>query len=60
MNYQLDKNNDLFRKLRENPPIWWKHLIQDKERYIEIRKDNSINIYYNGGSIMKLEWKGTV
>ena len=31
-------------------PVWQSQDILD-------RKDNSLNVYYNGGSIIKLEWK---
>ncbi|MBP7652155.1 hypothetical protein KA977_01950 [Candidatus Dependentiae bacterium] len=53
MNFSfLDKNHKLFEKLAKNPPIWWDVLKNDKEIIIEIRKDNSIDVYYKGGAII--------
>ena len=58
MNYALKINHPLFRELENSPPAWWNNLKDDKDLYIDIRKGNTINVYYNGGSIIKLEWKG--
>lgn len=38
-------------------PSWWKELTTKENIYIEIRKDNYINVYYRGGNIAKIEWK---
>jgi hypothetical protein len=51
----LNIEHKLFKSLRTNPPLWWNNLKADPELYIDIRKDNYINVYHNGGSIMKLE-----
>lgn len=58
MKTSLKVDHRLFEELEANPPVWWKNLKNDKDLYIDIRKDNKINVYYNGGSIMKLEWVG--
>ncbi len=55
MKTKLKVDHRLFEKLAKNPPLWWKNLIADSDLYIDIRKDNYINVYHNGGSIMKLE-----
>ncbi len=55
MKIKLKTDHALFQKLKDNPPPWWKNLISDPELYIDIRKDNYLNVYHNGGSIMKLE-----
>ncbi len=49
---RLDTNNILFRELKSTPPKWWIELKSDKDIYMEIRKDNSIDVYYNGGNII--------
>jgi hypothetical protein len=54
MKTKLNVNHNLFKKLSKRPPLWWKNLIADPEIYIDVRKDNHINVYHNGGSIMKL------
>lgn len=55
MKYALNEDSQLFRELAKNP-IWWQNLKNDPEIYCDIRKDNHINIYYNGGSIMRLDY----
>ncbi|MCL0051329.1 hypothetical protein M1M97_01465 [Thermodesulfovibrionales bacterium] len=55
MKANLKIDHGLFQRLKNDPPQWWKNLKDDRELYIDIRKDNYINVYYNGGSIMKLE-----
>lgn len=49
---RLDTDNSLFVKLEMDKPSWWQNLISDPKIYIEVRKDNSIDIYYNGGNII--------
>jgi len=55
MKTKLRIDHGLFKKLIQNPPLWWINLKKDSDLYIDIRKNNSLNIYHNGGSIMKLE-----
>ena len=54
MNTKLSTKNGLFLRFQNNPPAWWKTLKADKKLYIDIRKDNYINVYHNGGSLMRL------
>ena len=54
----LDPNNQLFKELEKNPPIWWTTLIADKDIYIDVRKGNYLDVYFNGGNIIReLEYK---
>lgn len=50
---KLNKNHRLFTELTTNPPAWWQNLISSPGVYIEIRKNNSIDVYYHGGSIVR-------
>lgn len=50
---KLNPKNALFENLATNPPVWWETLVNDEDIYIEIRKDNYIDVYYNGGNIIK-------
>lgn len=48
----LNEDAGLFQRLEKNPPVWWKQLKSDPELSIQIRKDNSIDVYYRGGCII--------
>lgn len=52
----LNEDFSLWQVLEHNPPQWWKDLLEDKELYMEIRKDNYANIYYYGGNVALLRW----
>lgn len=53
----LDSQHKLFEELKETVPVWWQFIkenIKPDGFYIDIRKDNSLNVYYNGGSLLKI------
>jgi len=53
----LNPKNELFEKLKESSPSWWQFIkenIKQGSFYVDIRKDNSLNVYYNGGSLLKV------
>lgn len=50
---RLNPNNPLFNNLEHTAPTWWTTLVNDKDIYIEIRKENYIDIYFNGGNIIR-------
>jgi len=52
---KLRTDHALFQKLKNDSPLWWENLKSDPTLYIDIRKDNYLNVYHNGGSIMRLE-----
>lgn len=35
---------------------WWEKMKNHSDLYVEIRKDNNINVYYQGGSVVKLHY----
>jgi len=53
----INPNSKLFKELKNQTPDWWIRLINDNDLYIDIRKDNSINVYYYGGSLARIEYK---
>ena len=60
-NSSLRSNHSLFKQLISNAPEWWRRVLQFENAYIDIRKDNTINIYYEGASLAKIECaKGSV
>jgi hypothetical protein len=49
----LSANAPIFAQLKHlKAPTWWNTLVQDPEISIEIRKENSIDAYYNGGAVI--------
>lgn len=53
---KLNPKAKIFQELQLQQPKWWKLFSNDKELYIDIRKDNYINIYYYGGSLAKISY----
>ena len=54
--FRLNEDAPLFNILSQRP-LWWEVLLDDKELYVNIRKDNRVNVYYRGASIMSLSFK---
>ena len=54
MQTKLSADHEFFERLSNESPPWWNNLKSDPDVYIDIRKDNSLNAYHNGGCIMKL------
>ena len=50
----LDPKNNLYTHLTTAPPKWWSSLVHDPNLYIEIRKNNIVEVYYQGGTLAKL------
>lgn len=54
--FNLNIEDPLF-QLLSSKPLWWREVIEDEELYCNIRKDNRINVYYRGASIMSIQFK---
>lgn len=52
----FDPNSNIFKEIIKQKPYWWNLFCNDKDLYIEIRKDNYINVYYFGGCLAKIEY----
>ena len=52
----LNPKADIFEKIRTLKPQWWDLFRGDKELYIDIRKSNYINVYYQGGSVANIKY----
>ena len=53
---KLNPEHELFNQLTEKKPIWWENIKNNKSIYVDIRKDNYIDVYYNGGAILNLSY----
>lgn len=53
----LDPHAEIFKQIKMQQPIWWRLFNEDKDLYVDIRKDNYVNVYYRGGSIAKIIYK---
>lgn len=53
---RLDPSHKLFHNLAERTPKWWQNLVENPDIYIEVRKDNYIDVYYSGGRVMGLSF----
>ena len=51
--FDLNINAPLFTELSKLPE-WWKTIINDNSLYVNVRKNNRINVYYRGASVMEL------
>ena len=49
----LKHNARIFLELNNNPH-WWNRFKEDSSLYIEVRKDNQVNVYFEGGSIARI------
>ena len=45
----------IFVELSKNPE-WWKRFKEDSLLYIEIRKNNQVNVYFEGGSVARIHY----
>ena len=45
----------IFQELKKNPS-WWAKFKNDSSLYIEIRKDNQVNVYLEGGSVARIHY----
>lgn len=52
----LKVNAPLFTELKSGKYAWWEKMKNNHRLYIEIRKDNQINVYYEGGSVVRLHY----
>ena len=51
----LKPNVRFFLELNNNTH-WWNRFKEDSSLYIEVRKDNQVNVYFEGGSIARIHY----
>ncbi len=55
-NASLNPKASIYRELSKKPE-WWKQLLSIEGVYVEIRKEDIVEVYYEGGCIAKLQYK---
>ena len=56
LNASLNKEAEIYRELKKQPD-WWQRLLSIKGVYVEIRKDKTVDVYYEGGRMAELKIK---
>ena len=51
----LNPDAKIFQELKKNTS-WWARFKKDASLYIEIRKDNQVNVYFGGGSVARIHY----
>lgn len=52
---KLSKDATIFKELSKDPS-WWQTFKSNPDIYIEVRKDNNVNVYFEGGSVAKIRY----
>lgn len=52
----LNKEAEIYKELKKQPD-WWQRLLSVKGVYVEIRKDDIVDVYYEGGRMAELKIK---
>ena len=53
----LNSNHPIFKVLSSNDaPVWWSNIKKDSLLYIEIRKNNKLDVYFSGGCVARIEY----
>lgn len=52
---KLRVDAQIFEELKKNPS-WWIKFKDNPSLYIDIRKDNQVNVYFEGGSIARIHY----
>jgi hypothetical protein len=55
-NFNLDHRAEIYTVLIKEKPLWWNNLKAENDIYIDIRKNNEINVYYIGLKMMRLKY----
>ena len=58
----LRRDHPLFQRLKKDNPCWWQFIKENIKQgvfYVDIRKDNSVDVYHNGGLLLKITSSGS-
>ncbi len=56
LNANLNPDAEIYKELGKQPK-WWQKLLSIKGVYVEIRKDDIVDVYYEGGRMAELRYK---
>ena len=56
LNASLNKEAGIYKELAKQPD-WWKRLLSINGVYVEIRKGDIVDVYFEGGRIAELKYK---
>ena len=57
----LDEDHILYKYLNsDQAPYWWKDLKEDQELYIDVRKENILDVYYLGGRMAEIKYDSKI
>ena len=52
----LKSDAQIFKELESGEYAWWKRVKANPHLYVEIRKDNEVHVYYEGGRVLRLRY----
>lgn len=55
----LREDHPLYKRIIGEKPIWWRLINNDKDLYVEIRKGNIIDVYYQGSRVAQITMKNS-
>ncbi len=53
---KINTSSKIFEVLNNNNFAWWERFKSEPSFYIEVRKNNQINVYYEGGNVVRLHY----
>lgn len=52
----LKSDAQIFKELESGKYAWWERVKTNPNLYVEIRKDNEVHVYYEGGRVLRLRY----
>ena len=52
----LDPTAQIFTELKSCNYLWWERIKEDPQLYVEVRKNNEIHVYFEGGRVVRLRY----
>lgn len=52
----LKSDAQIFKELESGRYAWWERVKSNPDLYVEIRKDNEVHVYYEGGRVLRMRY----